>query len=109
PTFSSGGTAHRLLNWTSAVLLFGKNVFNKLTHRPSGWTTQTRVRTARTSYKWEAVDPDNKVKYTIKLCESSPPTSCGSSAAVCAQNLSGGVGRSVGEYSGPKHSVASRF
>ncbi|MEQ2265569.1 hypothetical protein XENORESO_009110 [Xenotaenia resolanae] len=51
------------------------------------------------SYKWEAVDPDNKVKYTIKLCESSPPTSCGSSAAVCAQNLSGGVGRSVGELS----------
>ncbi|MED6263286.1 hypothetical protein CHARACLAT_003033 [Characodon lateralis] len=51
------------------------------------------------SYKWEAVDPDNKVKYTIKLCESSPPTSCGSSAAVCAQNLSGGVGWSVGELS----------
>uniref|UniRef100_A0A3Q2EC35 Insulin-like growth factor 2 receptor n=1 Tax=Cyprinodon variegatus TaxID=28743 RepID=A0A3Q2EC35_CYPVA len=52
------------------------------------------------NYKWEAVDQDRNVKYTIKLCESSPPTSCGASVAVCAQNLDGGEPRSVGEYSG---------
>ncbi|XP_054910202.1 cation-independent mannose-6-phosphate receptor [Poeciliopsis prolifica] len=51
------------------------------------------------SYKWEAVDLDNKVKYTIKLCESSPPTSCESGAAVCAQSLSGEEKYSVGDLS----------
>ncbi|KAM4713477.1 cation-independent mannose-6-phosphate receptor [Anableps anableps] len=51
------------------------------------------------SYKWEAVDQDNKVKYTIKLCESSPPTSCGSNTAVCVQSFSSGVSRSVGDLS----------
>ncbi|PWA27667.1 hypothetical protein CCH79_00000611 [Gambusia affinis] len=51
------------------------------------------------SYKWEAVDLDNKVKYTIKLCESSPPTSCGPSTAVCAQNLDSEVKYSVGDLS----------
>ncbi|KAG7219115.1 hypothetical protein INR49_019323 [Caranx melampygus] len=39
------------------------------------------------SYKWEAVDRDNNVSYTLKLCESSPPTACGPDAAVCARNL----------------------
>ncbi|KAM4529814.1 cation-independent mannose-6-phosphate receptor [Fundulus diaphanus] len=51
------------------------------------------------SYKWEAVDQDSKMKYTMKLCESSPATSCGSNVAVCAQSLSGGDGRSVGDLS----------
>lgn len=51
------------------------------------------------SYKWEAIDKDNNVKYTLKLCDSSPSTSCGSFAAVCAQNLSSSSSWSVGEYS----------
>uniref|UniRef100_A0A3Q2ZGM7 Insulin-like growth factor 2 receptor n=1 Tax=Kryptolebias marmoratus TaxID=37003 RepID=A0A3Q2ZGM7_KRYMA len=46
-------------------------------------------------YNWEAVDQDNKVKYTLRLCESSPPTSCGSGVAVCARNLSSGVDQAV--------------
>ncbi|XP_040919977.1 cation-independent mannose-6-phosphate receptor isoform X2 [Toxotes jaculatrix] len=51
------------------------------------------------SYKWEAIDQDNKVSYTLKLCESSPSTSCGPSTAVCAQNLTTATRQSVGELS----------
>uniref|UniRef100_A0A8C9ZHK2 Insulin-like growth factor 2 receptor n=1 Tax=Sander lucioperca TaxID=283035 RepID=A0A8C9ZHK2_SANLU len=50
-------------------------------------------------YKWEAIDQDNKVSYTLKLCESSPPTSCGPATAVCARNLASKADQSVGEYS----------
>uniref|UniRef100_A0A8C7QBA3 Insulin-like growth factor 2 receptor n=1 Tax=Oncorhynchus mykiss TaxID=8022 RepID=A0A8C7QBA3_ONCMY len=39
------------------------------------------------SYKWEAIDRDSKVKYTLKLCDSSPNTECGAGSAVCARNL----------------------
>uniref|UniRef100_A0A3Q3MKC2 Insulin-like growth factor 2 receptor n=1 Tax=Mastacembelus armatus TaxID=205130 RepID=A0A3Q3MKC2_9TELE len=51
------------------------------------------------SYKWEAIDQDNKVSYTFKLCDSSPPTDCGPSAGVCARNLTTNKKQSVGEYS----------
>ncbi|XP_072542274.1 cation-independent mannose-6-phosphate receptor [Salminus brasiliensis] len=51
------------------------------------------------SYKWEAVDQDNKVKYTMKLCASSPNTACGSSTAICAQSLVSKGNHSVGELS----------
>nr|XP_019960585.1 PREDICTED: cation-independent mannose-6-phosphate receptor-like [Paralichthys olivaceus] len=54
------------------------------------------------SYKWEAIDRDNKVSYTLRLCESSPPTSCGPSTAVCAQDLVSGTKQSVGELSLPR-------
>uniref|UniRef100_A0A3B4B5Q6 MRH domain-containing protein n=1 Tax=Periophthalmus magnuspinnatus TaxID=409849 RepID=A0A3B4B5Q6_9GOBI len=40
------------------------------------------------SYKWEAIDQDNSVGYSLKLCESSPSTSCGQGAAVCSHELS---------------------
>lgn len=50
------------------------------------------------SYKWEAIDRDNKVSYTIKLCESSPTTNCGPRTSVCAQDLNTKTDRSVGEY-----------
>lgn len=50
------------------------------------------------SYKWEAIDKDNNVTYTLKLCESSPPTDCGPGAAVCAQNTNTKAFQSVGEY-----------
>uniref|UniRef100_A0A8C9ZNR3 Insulin-like growth factor 2 receptor n=1 Tax=Sander lucioperca TaxID=283035 RepID=A0A8C9ZNR3_SANLU len=46
---------------------------------------------------WE--DQDNKVSYTLKLCESSPPTSCGPATAVCARNLASKADQSVGELS----------
>uniref|UniRef100_A0A8B9KQH5 Insulin-like growth factor 2 receptor n=1 Tax=Astyanax mexicanus TaxID=7994 RepID=A0A8B9KQH5_ASTMX len=48
-------------------------------------------------YKWEAFDQDNKVKYTMKLCASSPDTECGASSAVCAQNLASKGNWSAGE------------
>ncbi|KAG7509424.1 cation-independent mannose-6-phosphate receptor [Solea senegalensis] len=51
------------------------------------------------SYKWEAIDLDNKVSYTFKLCESSPATGCGPSTAVCARNLTANTKQSVGELS----------
>lgn len=51
------------------------------------------------SYKWEAIDQDNKVSYTIKLCESSPTTSCGPGTAVCARNLTAKTDQSVGDLS----------
>ncbi|GLD49816.1 cation-independent mannose-6-phosphate receptor [Lates japonicus] len=51
------------------------------------------------SYKWKAVDRDNKVSYTLKLCESSPPTACGPGTAVCAQTLGTDTKKSVGELS----------
>uniref|UniRef100_A0A6Q2XKG2 Insulin-like growth factor 2 receptor n=1 Tax=Esox lucius TaxID=8010 RepID=A0A6Q2XKG2_ESOLU len=50
------------------------------------------------SYKWEAIDGDNKVKYTIKLCESSPETGCGADNGVCAHNLTSKKDQSVGEF-----------
>ncbi|KAK0149277.1 Cation-independent mannose-6-phosphate receptor [Merluccius polli] len=37
------------------------------------------------------------VKYTLKLCQSSPDTACGSGSAVCAVNLTTQTARSVGE------------
>ncbi|XP_060907562.1 cation-independent mannose-6-phosphate receptor [Labrus mixtus] len=51
------------------------------------------------SYKWEAIDQDNKVSYTLKLCESSPLTSCGPGTAVCARDLATNTDQSVGELS----------
>ncbi|KAM6915608.1 cation-independent mannose-6-phosphate receptor [Xenentodon cancila] len=51
------------------------------------------------SYKWEAIDQDNKVKYTLKLCPSSPSSSCGPDAAICAQDLTNKVEESVGDLS----------
>ncbi|XP_034018710.1 cation-independent mannose-6-phosphate receptor isoform X2 [Thalassophryne amazonica] len=51
------------------------------------------------SYKWEAIDQVNKVEYTLKLCDSSPSTSCGSEAAVCTRNLTSQKIQSVGELS----------
>ncbi|TDH00702.1 hypothetical protein EPR50_G00191090 [Perca flavescens] len=51
------------------------------------------------SYKWEAIDQDNKVSYTLKLCESSPLTSCGPATAVCARYLTSKADQSVGELS----------
>lgn len=51
------------------------------------------------SYKWEAIDQDSNVRYTLKLCESSPNTGCGKDSAVCAQNLQNGQNQSVGELS----------
>ncbi|KAM4632802.1 LOW QUALITY PROTEIN: cation-independent mannose-6-phosphate receptor [Polymixia lowei] len=51
------------------------------------------------SYKWEAIDQDNNVKYTLKLCDSSPETSCGVGTAVCARNLTTQKDQSVGELS----------
>nr|XP_020473896.1 cation-independent mannose-6-phosphate receptor isoform X2 [Monopterus albus] len=52
------------------------------------------------SYKWEAIDQDNKVSYTFQLCESSSPlTECGASTAVCARNLATNAKQSVGELS----------
>uniref|UniRef100_UPI0037E7D95A cation-independent mannose-6-phosphate receptor n=1 Tax=Semicossyphus pulcher TaxID=241346 RepID=UPI0037E7D95A len=51
------------------------------------------------SYKWEAIDQDNKVSYTLKLCESSPPTSCGPNTAVCAHDHTTNTDQSVGELS----------
>uniref|UniRef100_A0A4W6DDK0 Insulin-like growth factor 2 receptor n=1 Tax=Lates calcarifer TaxID=8187 RepID=A0A4W6DDK0_LATCA len=45
------------------------------------------------------VDRDNKVSYTLKLCESSPPTACGPGTAVCAQTLGTDTKKSVGELS----------
>ncbi|XP_071323597.1 cation-independent mannose-6-phosphate receptor isoform X2 [Trachinotus anak] len=51
------------------------------------------------SYKWEAVDRDNNVRYTLKLCESSPSTSCGPGTAVCAHNLKTKTEQSAGELS----------
>ncbi|TWW69178.1 cation-independent mannose-6-phosphate receptor isoform X1 [Takifugu flavidus] len=51
------------------------------------------------SYTWEAIDKDSNVIYTLKLCESSPPTSCGPDVAVCAQNLSTNTNQSVGDLS----------
>uniref|UniRef100_A0A3Q4BKI1 Uncharacterized protein n=1 Tax=Mola mola TaxID=94237 RepID=A0A3Q4BKI1_MOLML len=50
-------------------------------------------------YKWEAIDKDHKVTYTLKLCESSPSTSCGLAAAVCARNLTTNTDGSVGDLS----------
>ncbi|XP_071019066.1 cation-independent mannose-6-phosphate receptor-like [Oncorhynchus clarkii lewisi] len=51
------------------------------------------------SYKWEAIDQDNKVKYTLKLCDSSPHTGCGAGSAVCANNLTSQNNQSVGDLS----------
>ncbi|XP_067429257.1 cation-independent mannose-6-phosphate receptor [Thunnus thynnus] len=51
------------------------------------------------SYKWEAIDRDNKVSYTLKLCDSSPPTSCGADTAVCARDLNSNIEQSVGDLS----------
>ena len=51
------------------------------------------------SYKWEANDRVNKVSYTLRLCESSPPTSCDPGTAVCAEDRVSGNTRSVGECS----------
>lgn len=53
------------------------------------------------SYKWEAIDKDNNVMYSLKLCESSPSTSCGLGAAVCARDLTTNTNQSVGEYCPP--------
>ncbi|XP_054616857.1 cation-independent mannose-6-phosphate receptor [Dunckerocampus dactyliophorus] len=51
------------------------------------------------SYKWEAMDLDNKISYTLKLCDSSPSTMCGDGTAVCAHDLTSDIYQSVGELS----------
>ncbi|XP_063079301.1 cation-independent mannose-6-phosphate receptor [Engraulis encrasicolus] len=51
------------------------------------------------SYKWEAIDLDNQLKYTIKLCDESPSTACGPQAAICAQSLVDKTTTTVGELS----------
>ncbi|XP_072299395.1 cation-independent mannose-6-phosphate receptor [Eucyclogobius newberryi] len=51
------------------------------------------------SYKWEAIDQDNSVGYSLKLCESSPGTSCGPGAAVCAHNHTTSTDHTIGELS----------
>ncbi|XP_076612208.1 cation-independent mannose-6-phosphate receptor [Chaetodon auriga] len=51
------------------------------------------------SYKWEAIDVDNKMSYTFKLCESSPSTACGPGTAVCAEDLATKTHRAVGDLS----------
>uniref|UniRef100_W5NFE2 Insulin-like growth factor 2 receptor n=1 Tax=Lepisosteus oculatus TaxID=7918 RepID=W5NFE2_LEPOC len=50
-------------------------------------------------FKWEAVDPDGNVHYDIKLCSSSPSTTCGETCAICAKNLTTKQSLSVGEVS----------
>ncbi|XP_077442699.1 cation-independent mannose-6-phosphate receptor isoform X2 [Stigmatopora argus] len=50
-------------------------------------------------YKWEAIDLDHKISYTLKLCESSPSTPCGAGTAVCARDLNGDIHQSVGDLS----------
>lgn len=50
-------------------------------------------------YKWEAIDQDNKVRYTLKLCDSSPSTSCGPDTAMCLTNLTTNKEQSVGDLS----------
>ncbi|KAK2855938.1 hypothetical protein Q5P01_004673 [Channa striata] len=50
-------------------------------------------------YKWEAIDRDNNVSYTFKLCSTSPSTSCGPNTAVCLEKLSNSKTLSVGELS----------
>ncbi|KAM9355931.1 cation-independent mannose-6-phosphate receptor [Pholidichthys leucotaenia] len=51
------------------------------------------------SYKWEAIDEDNNVTYTIRLCGSSPEASCGSDVAVCARDVKTEQDQSVGNLS----------
>uniref|UniRef100_A0A673MU85 Cation-independent mannose-6-phosphate receptor-like n=1 Tax=Sinocyclocheilus rhinocerous TaxID=307959 RepID=A0A673MU85_9TELE len=48
-------------------------------------------------YKWEAIDQDSNVSYTLKLCDSSPDTECGKESAVCAHNLKSDQHQSVGK------------
>lgn len=43
------------------------------------------------------MDQDSNVKYTLKLCSSSPETACGPNVAVCAQNLTSSKSQSVGK------------
>ncbi|XP_051500970.1 cation-independent mannose-6-phosphate receptor-like [Myxocyprinus asiaticus] len=58
------------------------------------------------SYKWEAIDQDSNVRYTLKLCDSSPDTDCGKDSAVCAHSLKNDQKQSVGELSLRKVSPA---
>ncbi|XP_052442128.1 cation-independent mannose-6-phosphate receptor [Carassius gibelio] len=58
------------------------------------------------SYKWEAIDQDSNVRYTLKLCDSSPDTECGKESAVCAHKLKSDQPQSVGELSLQKVSPA---
>uniref|UniRef100_A0A8C1XSQ9 Insulin-like growth factor 2 receptor n=1 Tax=Cyprinus carpio TaxID=7962 RepID=A0A8C1XSQ9_CYPCA len=58
------------------------------------------------SYKWEAIDQDSSVRYTLKLCADSPDTECGKESAVCAHNLKSNQHQSVGELSLQKVSPA---
>ncbi|XP_077408147.1 cation-independent mannose-6-phosphate receptor [Vanacampus margaritifer] len=51
------------------------------------------------SYKWEAIDLDNEISYTLKLCDSSPATPCGEASAVCARDLASNIYQSVGDLS----------
>uniref|UniRef100_A0A8C1I7W5 Insulin-like growth factor 2 receptor n=1 Tax=Cyprinus carpio TaxID=7962 RepID=A0A8C1I7W5_CYPCA len=57
-------------------------------------------------YKWEAIDQDSNVTYTLKLCDTSPETECGKESAVCAHKLKSGQFQSVGELSLRKVSPA---
>uniref|UniRef100_A0AAZ3QLR5 Insulin-like growth factor 2 receptor n=1 Tax=Oncorhynchus tshawytscha TaxID=74940 RepID=A0AAZ3QLR5_ONCTS len=54
-----------------------------------------------------AIDRDSKVKYTLKLCDSSPNTECGAGSAVCARNLTSQKNQSVGDLSLKKATESS--
>ncbi|XP_041951218.1 cation-independent mannose-6-phosphate receptor-like isoform X1 [Alosa sapidissima] len=49
------------------------------------------------SYKWEAIDQDSQMKYTMKLCDNSPDTQCGEGSAVCAHSIASKMDTTVGE------------
>uniref|UniRef100_A0A8C7K5E3 Insulin-like growth factor 2 receptor n=1 Tax=Oncorhynchus kisutch TaxID=8019 RepID=A0A8C7K5E3_ONCKI len=68
-----------------------KILFTRLFRAPVGLLNLTFL------YKWEAIDRDSKVKYTLKLCDSSPNTECGAGSAVCARNLTSQKNQSVGD------------
>ncbi|KAL2081956.1 hypothetical protein ACEWY4_021774 [Coilia grayii] len=49
------------------------------------------------SYKWEAIDQDEQMKYTMKLCDESPNTECGPQSAICAHSFADKTNTTVGE------------
>ncbi|XP_030627174.1 cation-independent mannose-6-phosphate receptor [Chanos chanos] len=53
-------------------------------------------------YKWEAIDQDSQVRYTLKICQSSPDTPCGANSAICAHNSTTQKYQSVGDLSSQK-------
>uniref|UniRef100_A0A672PLU1 Cation-independent mannose-6-phosphate receptor-like n=1 Tax=Sinocyclocheilus grahami TaxID=75366 RepID=A0A672PLU1_SINGR len=64
---------------------------------PSFRQAQSALIGQLTHYKWEAIDQDSNVTYTLKLCDSSPETECGKGSAVCAHKLKSDQFQSVGK------------